>query len=76
MGAPTSHRRQIRSHDWYTDYMSLMTKLIDTEPSSFEEAIEELVWVDAVVEEYDSIVKNIVWEVVPRPTNKSVVGLR
>jgi len=53
-----------------------MTKLIDTEPSSFEEAIEELVWVDAVVEEYDSIVKNIVWEVVPRPTNKSVVGLR
>ena len=27
-------------------------------------------------EEYDSIVKNNAWEIVPRPVDKSVVGLR
>lgn len=29
-----------------------------------------------MVEEYDSIVRNSVWEVVPRPADISVVGLR
>jgi hypothetical protein len=29
-----------------------------------------------MVEEYDSIVKNSAWEIVPRPVDKSVVGLR
>jgi hypothetical protein len=56
--------------------MALMTELVETEPSSFEEAVEKPVWVDAMVEEYESIVKNNVWEVVPRPADKSVVGSR
>lgn len=47
-----------------------MTTLTEIEPSSFEEVVDQLVWVDAMVEEYDSIVKNSVWEVVPRPKNK------
>ena len=29
-----------------------------------------------MVEEYDSILKNNVWEIVPRPVDKSVVGSR
>jgi hypothetical protein len=29
-----------------------------------------------MVEEYDSIVKNSAWEIVPRPDDKSVVDLR
>lgn len=29
-----------------------------------------------MVEKYDSIVRNSVWEVVPRPTDKSMVGSR
>ena len=33
-------------------------------------------WVDAMVEEYDSIVKNSAWEIFPRPVRKSVVGYR
>lgn len=53
-----------------------MTKLIDFEPSSFEEAVSQHVWIDAIVEEYNSIMKNNVWEVGPRPENKSVVGSR
>jgi hypothetical protein len=48
--------------------------LVETEPSSFEEAVQQPIWVDAMVEEYDSIVRNSVWDVVPRPENKSVVS--
>jgi hypothetical protein len=55
--------------------MALMRKCIVTEPSSFQEVVQDPTWVDAMVE-YDSIVKNSAWEVVPRPVNKSVVGLR
>ena len=56
--------------------MALMTELVETEPSSFEEVVEKPIWVDAMVEEYEYIVKKSVLKVVPRPTNKSVVGLR
>jgi hypothetical protein len=42
-----------------------MSDLIDREPSSFQEASKQHVWNDAMVEEYASIMKNDVWEVVP-----------
>eukprot|EP00253_Pinus_taeda_P023278 PITA_23278 len=45
-------------------------------PSSFEEAMEDPAWVDAMVEEYDSIVRNSAWEIVPRLEGKSMVGSR
>ena len=69
------HRKR-SSPNQYTGYMTLMIKLVETEPSSFKEAIEKPVWVDARVEEYESIVKNSVWEVITRLKNESVVGLR
>ena len=47
-----------------------------TEPYSFQEAVQDPTWVDAMVEEYDSIVKNSAWEIVPRPVDKSVVVSR
>ena len=47
--------------------MALMSKCIVIEPFSFEEAVEDPEWVDAMVEEYDLIVKNSAWEIVPRP---------
>jgi len=56
--------------------MALMSKCVVTEPSSFEEAVQEPTWVDAMVEEYDSIVKKNAWEIIPRPVGKSVVGSR
>ena len=49
---------------------------VDTEPSSFEEAVQQPIWVDPMVEEYDSIIWNSVWDVVPRPQDKSVVSSR
>ena len=76
VGPPTAQRRQRQSPDRYTGYMALLSKCVVTEPSSFEEAVEDPAWVDAMVEEYDSIVRNSAWEIVPRPEGKSVVGSR
>ena len=76
VGAPTSLCRQRKSPYMFTGYMDLMSKCIVIEPSSFEEAVQQPIWVDAMVEEYDSIVKNNAWEVVTRLVRKSVVGSR
>ena len=38
--------------------------------------MQQSVWVDSMVEEYECIIKNSAWEVVPRPVGKSVVGSR
>eukprot|EP00253_Pinus_taeda_P017404 PITA_17404 len=74
VGAPSSQRRQRRSPERYTGYMALTGECVEPEPSSFEEAVQQPIWVDVMVEEYDSIVRNNVWDVVPRPENKSVVS--
>ena len=76
VGPPTTQHRQRQSPDQYTGYMALMSKCVVTEPSSFEETMEDPAWVDAMVEEYDSIVRNSAWEIVPRPEGKSMVGSR
>ena len=51
-----------------------MIELIKPEPSNFEEVAQHDVWQEAMVEEYDSIMKNQVWEVVLRPEGKKVLG--
>ena len=52
---PQSSMRQSKPPERLS-YMALMTKLINSEPSSFEE--------------YDSIIKSHIWEVVLRPKGK------
>jgi hypothetical protein len=52
-----------------------MSSIIDTEPSSYEEATRKQVWQDAMVE-YNSIMKNDVWEIVSRLEGKSMVDSR
>ena len=74
VGPPTAQHRQRQSLERYTRYMALVSKCVVTEPSSFKEAVEDPAWVDAMVEEYDSIVRNIAWEIFPRLEGKSVVG--
>jgi hypothetical protein len=48
----------------------------EEEPTCFEESIQRKKWADAMTEEYKSIMKNEVWEIVPRPKNKDVVSYR
>ena len=76
MGAPSSQCKQRRSPKRYTGYMALVGECVETEPSSFEEAVQQPIWVDVMVEEYDSMARNSVWDVVLRPKNKSFVSSR
>jgi hypothetical protein len=48
-----------------SSYTALMCDLLEEEPTSFEEAIQRKEWADAMTEEYQSIIKNEVWEIVP-----------
>ena len=53
-----------------------MCDLVDEEPNSYEEAAQKKELVEAMTEEYQLIMKNDVWDIVPKPENKSVVSLK
>ena len=57
----------------YQGYLASMSTIVQSEPRSFEEAVEHQVWKDDMHKEYESIMKNDVQEVVPRPEDKYVV---
>jgi hypothetical protein len=57
----------------FSSYMALMCGLLKKEPTCFEETIQKKEWADAMTKEYQSIIKNYVWEIVPRPKIKDVV---
>jgi len=54
--------------------MALMGECVVIVPSSFNKSVQQQIWVDVMVEEYDSIVRNSVWDVVPRLEDKSLVS--
>jgi hypothetical protein len=51
-----------------------MSKILDSKPFNFQEAEDQQVWQDGMVEEYTSIMKNDIWDMVPRPEGKSIVS--
>lgn len=57
----------------YHGYVAAMTTMIQAKPSTFEEYIKEQFWKDSMDEEYESIMKNDVWDFLPIPKNKSMV---
>jgi len=72
--APRSQRRQRRSPKRYIGYMAFMSGCVEIEPSSFKEVVQQPIWVDSMVEDYDSIVCNNVWDVVLILEDKSLVS--
>jgi hypothetical protein len=44
------------------------------EPKKFIEASEDVNWLKSMNEELDQIENNDTWELVPRPTNKNIIG--
>ena len=60
----------------YQGYLAAMSTIVQSELGSFEEAVKHQVWNDAMHEEYESIMKNDVWDVVPRLEDKAVVTLK
>ena len=51
-----------------------MCNPVDEEPTCFEEASKNKEWMDAMIKEYQSLLKNDAWEVVLRPKDKSMVS--
>jgi hypothetical protein len=60
----------------FGSYLVIVTSISDTEPQTFAQAVDQQVWREAMLEEYDTIMHNDVWEVVLRPVGKSVVTSR
>ena len=50
-----------------------MCDLVNQEPTSYKEAIQKKEWVEVMMEEYHSTMKNDVWDIVLKPEGKSVV---
>ena len=67
MQLPVSFKESKRPHK-FSSYMALMSHIID-----YEEAANQQVGRDSMMEEYQSIMKNDLWDVVPRPKGKLVV---
>jgi hypothetical protein len=42
----------------FSSYVALMSSIIDLKPSTIEEVVEKQEWKDAMMDEYQSIVKN------------------
>ena len=50
----------------YNSYVALLCEIIDKEPSNYEEDTKHKEWKDSMIKEYQSIMKNDVWEIVLR----------
>jgi hypothetical protein len=74
IAAPKGTFRERRRPHRFGGYVALMRNISDVEPSSFQEEDKLQVWKDSMLEEYRSIIKNNVWDIVPRPKDKSVVS--
>eukprot|EP00253_Pinus_taeda_P002316 PITA_02316 len=57
----------------YQWYLAFMSTIVQTEPCTFEEVVKHKVWKDVMNEEYESIMKNDVWDVLSRSKDKSIV---
>jgi hypothetical protein len=70
---PEGTSRKSRRSKRFSSYVAYMMKLLDEEPTTFEEAVQKGQWKESMVEEHQSIMKNEVWKIVPRPKEKLVV---
>jgi hypothetical protein len=75
-GVPEGTTRQVKRPKPFSSYTALMCNLLDEEPTCFEEAIQKKEWEDAMTEEYRSIMKNEVREIILSSKNKDGVSYR
>ena len=71
-GAPDGMQRESKIPKPYKIYVAMLCDIIDKEPSNYEEVAKKE-WKEAMIKEYQSIMKNDVWEIVSIPEGKSVV---
>ena len=57
----------------HSSYVALLSDIIYTDPSSYEEAVEKK-WKEAMIEEYQLIMENDAYDAILRPKGKTVVS--
>jgi transposase InsO family protein len=68
--------RQTRRPSRYDDY-ALMTNIMQVnEPMNYKQAKDKEEWVEAMNDEYNSIMKNQTWELTELPENKTPIGCK
>ena len=73
-GAPKGSTRISKRSKPFSNNLALMCDLVDQEPTGYEEVVQKKEWVEAMTKEYQSIMKNDIWDIVPKPKGKSVVS--
>ena len=73
-GAPEGSTRRSKKPKPFSNYVSLMCDLVYQEPKNYEEVVQKKEWVEEMTKEYQSIMKNDVWDIVPKPEGKSIVS--
>ena len=61
-GAPEGSRRKRKKPNPFPSYVALMCDLVDKEPTCFESIVQNKESVEAMTKEYQSIMKNDVWD--------------
>jgi hypothetical protein len=51
-----------------------MSTVHSGEPTTVEEALGDQWWVQAMNKEYDALMRNKTWHLVPRPQGKNIIG--
>ena len=72
-GTPKGIHRERKRPRPYSNCVALLCDIINKEPYNYGEVEENKEWKDSMIKEYQSIMKNDVWDVVPRPEGKSIV---
>ena len=49
----------------FSSHVALMCDLVDQEPTNYEEVVQKKEWEEEMMEEYQLIMKNDVWDLVP-----------
>lgn len=77
VGAPKTSFQVGHPPNRFLNYaMAIMSSIIDAKPSSFQKATHMQVSQDAMVEEYNSIMRIELGKIVPRPNEKSMIDSR
>lgn len=54
----------------------LLTEYLDNEPPNFKLALKCPHWIKAMKEEYDALLNNATWDLVPCPKDKKIIGCK